>query len=183
MKFADDNLARCRCGRAFTLIEMLAASALTAVLSVAVLNTTASFGRASAALAKRGADPSAEALIELLRRDVANCTSVQSSDSGVVMSGSCGLDPRALGPSHRPVRVIYSVQQNDSHRWLVRDQSPQDAVDAKPWRQIASGGVQQFQLLAVTGSSGTSTGLIGYRAIITWSDPNRARCDELLLVR
>ena len=115
--------------RAFTILELLAATALTALLMVAVLLVVGSLGRSRAALAHQ---PDAGAwrsdLVDTLRRDLTNAAGCDFRQNGMTLVGHGSLDRATLAHGNEPVTVVYGLAVIHGRRWLVRTQSSRAGV-------------------------------------------------------
>lgn len=138
--------------RAFTLLELLLATALTAVLMVGVLAVVANLGAPEAAaghVPDRERNRALEACLDLLREDLAHAVAVDASQANALtLVGYAALDDRARERTHRPVRVRYGLERIDGRAWLVRRQ---DALDVKTnetvQRDLVCCGFTGFQLI------------------------------------
>jgi hypothetical protein len=111
--------------RAFTAVELLAATALTAVLMVTLLHVIGSIGRGREAMRRRDAgEPVRTELLDALRWDLANARSASFGASGLSLVGHGSLDRDTLAPLHVPVTVSYRVLRLAGRSWLVREQAP-----------------------------------------------------------
>jgi prepilin-type N-terminal cleavage/methylation domain-containing protein len=132
--------------RAFTLIEMLLATALIAVMMGGVLMLLGGVNRDIQTM-RRQALPEHGVLMELISRDIANATSVQASDEGrlVQMIGNVGIDGRSLKVDGRLARVTYSI---DRRHVLRREQVYlDDPSRPQPWSGLAGAGMQALTVV------------------------------------
>jgi prepilin-type N-terminal cleavage/methylation domain-containing protein len=114
---------------AFTLVELLAATALAAMLLAAGFRVVGSLGRARAALARQDLARSyAAEAVDLLRWDLANARYMKSVPGDLTLTGYGGLDPDSLAPRHRPVTVRYHLAAAAGRNWLVREQADLDVA-------------------------------------------------------
>ena len=111
----------------FTLVELLAATALSLLLVLACLAVLRSIRRAAAVANDLGADWTA-AVGGRLRWDLANAVVVRQDARGLLLGGYGSRDGSTGEPTHRPVVVTYSVQTIGGRRWLVRDQAGLDPL-------------------------------------------------------
>jgi hypothetical protein len=124
--------------RAFTILELLAATALTALLMVAVLHVVGTLGASRAALVRQ-ADAGAwrSDLLDTLRRDLTNAAQVTFAKDGVTLTGHGALDPVTLEFGHEPVTVVYRLATIHDRRWLVRRQAPRDGLSTQAaWAEL-----------------------------------------------
>lgn len=130
--------------RAFTILEMLAATALAALLMLAVLHVIGSVGRTRAAMAREPDGACRADLLDTLRLDLAHSTGVRYQTDGVTLTGHAGLDRATLAPSHEPVTVTYGITILAGRAWLYRLQAPRTAGGRRPWRELLCPDVTAF---------------------------------------
>lgn len=109
---------------AFTLLELLLANMLIAILLGALLLVISSLGRAQKRMsAARDHDPAA-LIMNLLRRDLANSENVRllPNQRGFVLTGHAALDQKSLAPIDRRTRVVYEIRRRASNFCLTREQ-------------------------------------------------------------
>jgi prepilin-type N-terminal cleavage/methylation domain-containing protein len=139
--------------RAFTLIEMLIATLLAAILMGGVLSMSAALARDQRRLAARAQD-STGGIVELLRFDLANARSVTQSPDGqtLVLVGHGGLDRRSMSPTNRLTRVVYRVDSPSGN--LSREQTYLDDP-ARParWTELAATGIARIDIIPASGDS------------------------------
>jgi hypothetical protein len=139
--------------RAFTILELLAATALTALLMVAVLHVVGTLGASRTALARQ-ADLGAwrSDLINTLRRDFTNASQATFARDGVTLTGHGALDPVTLEFGHEPVTVVYGLATIHDRRWLVRRQSPRDGLSNQPaWVELLCPDITGFTIRPAAG--------------------------------
>jgi hypothetical protein len=89
------------------------------------------------------ARPRHTALVELLRRDLANSQtmSVASNGHSIVLIGHGGIDPRSLSLTGRLTQVTYEVRQDRGTSVLVRRQQYlDDPIHRDVWSDAVSPG-------------------------------------------
>lgn len=117
------NLSR----RAFTLIEMLAATALAALLMIALLSVIASLGRTRAAMNRADeAQQWHEGVVEMIRLDLVNSTSVTTDRDAITIEGHVLLDASDRSATQRLGMVRYHLRSIGNRTWLVRSQQPRN---------------------------------------------------------
>ncbi len=134
--------------RAFTILELLAATALTALLMVAVLHVVGTLGASRAALARQ-ADVGAwrADLLDTLRRDLTNASQATFARDGVTLIGHGALDPVTLEFGHEPVTVVYGLATIHDRRWLVRRQAPRGGLSNQPaWVELLCPDITGFTI-------------------------------------
>lgn len=149
-------------GRGFTLLEMLLATALSALLVIGVMGVITNITRANyatageAAAAHTGADPlnrdpgaSAAAWSEMLAEEVAHCVAVElDGDRGLAMITYAALDGGGRERAYRPVVVRYTVAEVGDTPWLVRQQGSLDGGDARTaQRDLVCANVERVALM------------------------------------
>lgn len=119
--------------RAFTLLEVLLATVLLTSLMVgalAVISRVWSEGLSTTEPADgnpRSAAHSVEAWAELLREDIELALAIRSHrPDEIMLIGPCGIDARSMVRTHRPVLVLYALQNINGKRWMVRQQAALD---------------------------------------------------------
>jgi prepilin-type N-terminal cleavage/methylation domain-containing protein len=142
--------------RAFTLIEMLVATMLVAMLLGAVSLTVGGLARDERAIARRQNVARDERVLDLLRWDLMNAKSIAEGREGVTLIGHGGIDRGKLSATVRPSRVIYRVvQRGEGAGVLVREQSYlDDAIRPEKWSEIVAVGVNRIDIAAVPGAVG-----------------------------
>ena len=138
-----------RSPRAFTLIELLAASALASVLVLVLFQVIGSLGRTRAALDRKAAadsttsahEPWKSDLLDMLRWDLANATERKLEPGRVTLVGHGSLDRRTLAAGHEPAAVIYELERRGGRSLLVRRQ-----VDAGAWTEVLCADATGFAL-------------------------------------
>ena len=110
---------------AFTLLELLLANILIAILLGALLLLISSLGREQRKLAAAQDQDAANAILNLLRHDLANSESVRllPNQRGFILTGHAGLDPKSLLSTDRRTRVIYEIRRKARALCLVREQT------------------------------------------------------------
>jgi hypothetical protein len=177
----------------FTLVELLAATVLSALLVITLLMVVASLGRERTAIAKRAASQTPPGVVDLLRWDLLSARSLRMKDGVMTLSGFGSLDRRTLAPlSHRPVDVVYDVRELGGESWLVRRQMEKGQ---RPLTELVCAGVREIRAspLRVEDSPAPTTKPTGLppgavpvsaqmRLQITF-DPPRAAIDQVVVLR
>ena len=136
-----------RSRRGFSLLELLAASALAAVLMVVLLQVVGSLARSRVVLegGAAGEEPWRADLVEHLRWDLLNAAEVTAERNRVVLAGHGSLDRATLSPGHLPVTVVYALERLGGRTWLVRRQSPRGGAGREPgWSELVCPDVTAF---------------------------------------
>lgn len=171
--------------RAFTLIEVVAATALTALLLSAVLATIRSLARDHAVAAAPGQpvdDAGVEAaLCRLVEQDLLNASSVVLGRGRLTVVGrSDEVMPHADGGQRETV-VVYGVEDAGGRRWLVRRRAVNSARSGRRWTaELVCADVASFQVeplwppasssgdVSAPGRGGVAR---GYRVLLVWAGP------------
>ncbi len=109
---------------AFTLVELVAATALSALLLTAVLSVVRTLNRRPP---PDGYLDVAAPLAAQLRWDVANAVVLRTGPAGLTLAGYGSLDPDTMEPTREPTQVTYALQTVGERTWLVRRQQALDA--------------------------------------------------------
>jgi hypothetical protein len=138
--------------KAFTTLELLAATALTALLMVTVLQVVGSIGRTRAAMAKQGEVGAWRSdVIDAIRHDLSNSTRARFDPDRVTLTGHAALDRGTMAAAHEPVTVTYGFVTVAGRGWLYRRQAPRDGVSDQPaWRELLCPDVTGFTVRPVT---------------------------------
>ena len=124
----------------FTLLEMLAASVLTALLMAAVLLSLRGSLLTASEVARSRQTASPELLREQLRRDLGNALTGSLGTGRITLWGPIATDARTRQPTLRPALVFYAVAGG---RLVREEQSPRSRQ-----RDVAWDGVGRFTVLA-----------------------------------
>jgi prepilin-type N-terminal cleavage/methylation domain-containing protein len=140
--------------RAFTLIEMLVATMLVAVLMGAVSLAVGGLARDERAISKRQGAARDERVLDLLRWDLMNAKSMSVGRDGLVLIGHGGIDRVKMSATARPSRVVYRVvQRGERAGLLLREQSYRDdAVRPERWSEMVAVGVRRIDVVAASGA-------------------------------
>jgi|SRR5579862_4531017 len=131
--------------RAFSLIELMIATALSVALMGAVLAILSNIARDTRRLAGAEAFSASQNLVELLHRDLSSSrTMIQAPDGSVlVLVGHGWIDPATLNPTGRLARITYQCVRDGQTRWFVRQQeSMDDPAGPKRWRTLVAANVE-----------------------------------------
>jgi prepilin-type N-terminal cleavage/methylation domain-containing protein len=144
--------------RAFTLIELLLATTLSAILMGAVLIVSASLARDARRINARPVVSPLGGCVDILRRDLVNARSITRRDDGrsLILIGHGGISPRTRESTGRLARVSYTVIATDDARTpaLVRRQEYlDDPVDRQPWQELLATGVTAIDAVSADGTT------------------------------
>ncbi|MHB1156177.1 MAG: prepilin-type N-terminal cleavage/methylation domain-containing protein [Phycisphaerales bacterium] len=140
----------------FTMLELLMALALSAMLMIGVMAVIAQLGAGSVRQASADAQPGAalpgagamELMARLMGEDIGQAERVDATrPSQLELIGYCGLDDRGRGRLHRPVDVVYRLEQINGRTWLVRRQMLRDVLtNQNIQRDLVCGDVTGFAI-------------------------------------
>jgi prepilin-type N-terminal cleavage/methylation domain-containing protein len=139
---------------AFTLIEMMVASVLAALLMGGVLLMVTAIGRDRARIARDevASAGSKSRLVDQFRRDLTSATTMTPiGGRALILEGHGGLDPQTLAPTGRLTRVIYEVRGKGKTAALFRSQAYLDEpTRPEAWTELVAMNVNAFAVLAET---------------------------------
>jgi len=148
---------------ALTLVELLAATILAALLMAAVLGVLKSVTRSQKALLRGGRPEAWQArLIAQLEWDLANSRTAVTTPDGFQLVGFAGRDFASGAILHGPTAIQYSVQTVGSQSCLFRSEAHLDSLNLdNQSRELVCNRIVRIALgsadaTAVKGSSATS---------------------------
>lgn len=140
-------------GRAFTLVEMMTATALATVLMIGVLSV---IGTMKPTRPNRNdPTPHHEDIVHLIRWDLLNARTIQFDGNTLKLEGYGSLDPARFGwkryallpPSHQPITIEYRLWKERDLSWLVRRQiHPMDRSNRNAWTEVVACDIESFGL-------------------------------------
>src|SRR3954451_331685 len=140
------------CRGGFTLVELLVATVLAALLLGGVVLIAGAAARDAKRL--RSGAPAGEAgkRVALLRWDLANASQIQQDPTGrgFVLIGQGGLDRNTLAPTNRLSRIAYV--QLPGGGWVRQQRYLDDPIRPQPWRELVTARPTTIQVL--TGAIG-----------------------------
>ena len=178
--------------RAFTLLELLLANVLIAILLGALLLLISSLSREQKRLSA-DSDPFTPVLT-LLRRDLSNSESIRllPNDRGFILTGHAALDPKSLQPVDRRARVIYEIRRKASTLCLIREQVYlDDPIKPQRFQELLATNITALSITAQSAAPAdedelnldeTSAMTLPNSVILRVGLPHR-RIDEVLLLR
>jgi prepilin-type N-terminal cleavage/methylation domain-containing protein len=139
--------------RGFTLVEMLLAAVLTAVLLGGVMSVAAALARDARRTATRTDSAAVDVAFDLIRWDLTNAST--PTDGGLTFTGHGALDRDTLRATGRRARVTYRVRPGAG---LVREQRYlDDPVRPEPWAELVLAGAAQIESFITARGSGAMT--------------------------
>ena len=184
--------------RAFTLIEQLAALALSGLFLFAALAVLGIISRDHDAAAHVDDLAPLERTAELIQRDLSGAQRLRIGHNQFSMSGFCGIDPATLGPRHLPVRVTYRVQETNGELNLIRRQEALDVLSNRNvWSELVCRGISGIELRMILPTQrpatqpapsrfGSADGQIvpaALRLLLRPADDHRPGLDRVLCIR
>jgi type II secretory pathway pseudopilin PulG len=175
--------------KAFTLVELLAANVLAALLIVAILTIIGALGRDRRAHAALDHDQAAQTANDNLRRliqwDFSNATRWQSVDGAYLFQSHGSLDPQTLAATNLPVTVRYELSGSAGKRWLTRSQTLRDKTADGAWSAPLCADVADLALASADNGLAPPQSVwqnlpSQMRLTLTWTDPKRPVLNETL---
>jgi prepilin-type N-terminal cleavage/methylation domain-containing protein len=132
--------------RAFSLVEMLIATALATILLGGVLAMSAALARDQKHLSRQ-ATTSADGIVELLRFDIGNARTITQSNDGrtVIFVGHGALDRRSGAATNRLALVTWSIDPDGMLLWRTQQYLDEPARPAR-WRELIAGDVARIEI-------------------------------------
>jgi len=139
---------------AFTLIELLAASLLAAMLMAVIVGLVrTTHAQSRAAQRALAANPATSILTDQIRRDFVNARYWAVLPDQVRLSGYIAHDLRTRRQTFRRAEVTYAVVSNRQGSWLVREETQIDEViGRRSQRDVVWHGVAGLDVAALDNS-------------------------------
>src|SRR2546430_13914620 len=129
--------------RGFTLIEMLLATTLAAILMGGVLVAAGTVSRDRQRMESREAKAHSGQMLEVIRRDLANGMALVGAVNadGFEIVGCGAIDPHSLLPNQRLARVRYRIARTGRGAGgLLREQAyVDDPIRPDRWNEVVAG--------------------------------------------
>jgi prepilin-type N-terminal cleavage/methylation domain-containing protein len=135
--------------RGFSLIEILVATVLAAVLMTGVLYMLAGVARDRRTVGGLNAAAAPPGIVSLITWDLSNARSIAVSADrmSTVLVGVGGIDPATLQPNGRLVRVTYQLLPDGKSHNLWRTQEYlDDPVHKEQWRELVAAEAADFSI-------------------------------------
>jgi len=146
--------------RGFTLLELLIATMLTTLLMMGVVAVVAGMGSSAAGVAPPAcadAGPTGQtaraediaAWVGMLRDDLNQARLITRRGPGVLaMVGYASLDAQRREITHRPVTLVYKIEDIDGLQWVIRRQAALDVLtNQNVQRDLVCCGVTRFEVV------------------------------------
>jgi len=139
-----------RQAKGFTIMELLIASALAAILMIGILFATTQLARQTQRLRKVSSPTQFNSMVELLHKDLKLATACRVTENQIHLQGFMLLDKKTQRPMQQPAQVIYRLVEVGNEHWLMRHQRAInnltfDDMDAN----LVCKGITTMQLIAV----------------------------------
>lgn len=138
----------------FTLIEMLLALTLTAILLTIVSVTLGAVLRDGQRLERMQSQPLwLESVVGVIRRDLREAETYQITSQGLVLHAHAGIQGALGQADHDPVTIEYRLIKQQDTQWLVRQVRPGTPAltDQTYPFELLCGGIQTMHLAAWSG--------------------------------
>ncbi|HSI33024.1 MAG: prepilin-type N-terminal cleavage/methylation domain-containing protein [Phycisphaerae bacterium] len=133
----------------FSLLEILLACTLAAMLTAAVLTMATALAKDRQRIEARSASQSSPRHLDLLRQDLASSAAMIRGDDALTLIGHNALNPATLSPDGRLARVTWRIDRTKSAGGtvLVREQAYlDDPVRPRAFAEIAAVGPTAFSV-------------------------------------
>jgi len=143
--------------KAFTLLELLLANVLIAILLGALLLVISSVAREQKKATTAQNDDPTNFILTLLHRDLSNSESARPlrNERGFILTGHAGLDSKTLTPTDRRTRVIYEIRRRANTLCLIREQTYlDDPIKPQHFEELIATDITS---LSLTGAGAIST--------------------------
>jgi hypothetical protein len=135
--------------KAFTMVELLAATALSTLLFIAALSVIRTLQPARSTSTPTSANWTL-AVRQQIEWDLTNAVVFRQDEHGLILGGYGSLSSAGSAETHLPVMVTYALQIIHSRQWLVRQQTSLDPLMSDlDNTQLLCGDVKSF---TITGS-------------------------------
>lgn len=109
-------------GRGFTIMELLIASVLAAILMIGILFATTQLARQVQRQKHLPSPTQFNPVIERLRKDISQATECRVTENQIHLRGFMWLDSQSQMQTGQPAQVIYELVQINDANWLIRYQ-------------------------------------------------------------
>ena len=189
------------CRSAFTLLELLLATTLAAMLMFLILIFSASIRRTQASAGHFGIDQSnLTRLVSLIQSDLVMANEYKMGTDSMTIDGYYRLNRHGMEVNHGPTRVVYRLVKSNGHGHVLRWQSELDNKTNRDSQvELVLTGVKSFAIQSQAGGSdkplpqsstrpstrpatrSANTGNVWL--VLTWEDPAIPPLRKLLVRR
>jgi len=144
--------------RGMTLVEVLAALGLSAVLLVSALGAISAIARSNRVSITQGnsagaTDHTIDTITQVVWQDLENARACKRNGETIEITGACGISPNTLELTHHEVIVRYAVKPYGKLSVLEREQLDADDTNGR-WTAILSTCVSSISLRPVATGTG-----------------------------
>jgi type II secretory pathway pseudopilin PulG len=142
---------------AFTLLELLLANVLIAILLGALLLLISSLSREQKSISSAQDQDPINSILTLLRHDLSNSESARPlpNQRGFILTGHAGLDAKFLAPTDRRTRVIYEIRRKANTLCLIREQTYlDDPIKPQRFEELVA---TSITFLSISAASATAS--------------------------
>jgi len=171
----------------FTLVEMLAATALAAMLMIALLTVTASLGRTRAVVTRIDARKTWQVgVLRIVRSDLGSAATITPGLNAVTLEGPLMLDVTDHSATQRLGSVRYELRNVAGRSWLVREQRDRDPLRRYALSvELVCPDVRQISLVVRDGSHGfaAQSAVKTARLSVESAEPGAESINETIVLR
>ena len=150
--------------KALTLVELMVALAIVAMLTAAALAVATNLARSGRLADKTASQDSLEqSLAGVLEADLAHATRFRNTTKGVEIQTYLHLGPADMETSHLPVTAVYQLRQAGGQMLLVRVQKQSETDD---FAELVCSGVAGLAIRAAGGAPSGSPGTDANKPIV-----------------
>lgn len=137
--------------RAFTLMELMLASAIAAILMAGVLSVVSGLSRDRRRMEARAQAAEPTVLLDLVRRDLANAQTMHAREDGaIVLVGHGAIDHKSMSANGRLAKVVYRVAAGA----LLREQMYlDDPIRPDRWSEVVAVRVERIAITPTAGAA------------------------------
>ena len=126
-------------------MELLVAGVIAALLVGGMALMLGGLARDRARLQARTGAGHADQMLDLIRWDLTNATSMLAQPDLVTFEGFGGIDRNTMVATNRAARVVYRIRRDGIRSALVREQRfLDDPIHLEPWAEIVANGAMRI---------------------------------------
>ncbi|HCD32464.1 MAG TPA: hypothetical protein DER01_08640 [Phycisphaerales bacterium] len=135
--------------RGFTIMELLIASTLAAILMVGILFATTQQAKQVQRLQTQTSPLHFDTVIQMLRSDLMLATACKVTEDQIQLQGYMQLNSKTQSQTQKPAHVIYRLVAIGNDHWLIRHQrDPSSLTLQDSSANLLCKGITSMQLLA-----------------------------------
>jgi len=136
--------------RAFTMVELLIASALAGMLILGVLAAITNLGRTEQQQQKAERASLPTHVIDLIRSDLVHADEMRVRDEQIELRGRLGIDRDSVQVNHMPAVVRYAIIHVNEQPWLIRRQKdPTNLSSDRTTANVIANGVSAISFTRI----------------------------------